>query len=147
LKFDNPSREVAKVAAEFERQCKAGEVLSRNEHKAQTAQKALERAKIKTLKQYVEQVFVPQKDVTAATRTAASDQWTFEKYVFPVLGDFLMTDITAAQITALLLGLQEQGQAHSSVVRVYAIHERVHKRHKENRNRWLSCSGFSCRCE
>jgi hypothetical protein len=44
------AREVAKVAAEFERQCKAGEVLSRNEHKAQAAQEALERVKIKTLR-------------------------------------------------------------------------------------------------
>jgi integrase len=114
-------REVAKVAAEFERQCKAGEVLSRNEHKAQAEQEALERAKIKTLQQYTQQVFVPQKTVTAATRTVTSYRWTFEKYVFPALGNFLMQDVTATQITALLLGLQDQGLAHSSVVRVYTI--------------------------
>ena len=42
-------RELTKVAAEFERQCKAGEVVSREEKRQQEAQEAAEAAKIQTL--------------------------------------------------------------------------------------------------
>lgn len=43
-------RELAKVAAEFERQCKAGEVVSRREKRQQEAQEAEEAAKIQTVR-------------------------------------------------------------------------------------------------
>ena len=43
-------RELAKVAAEFERQCKAGEVVSRKEKRQQDAQEAAEAAKIQTVR-------------------------------------------------------------------------------------------------
>lgn len=42
-------RELAKVAAEFERQCKAGEIVSRKEKRQQAALEAAEAAKIQTL--------------------------------------------------------------------------------------------------
>ena len=45
-------RELAAVAAEFERQSDAGEVISRAEHREREAQKAAEAAKILTLRQY-----------------------------------------------------------------------------------------------
>ena len=49
-------RELAKVSAEFERQCKAGEVLTRADQKAQEAEAQrlaeIEAAKIVTLRQY-----------------------------------------------------------------------------------------------
>ena len=41
-------RELAKVAAEFERQCKAGEIVSRKEKRQQAALEAAEAAKIQT---------------------------------------------------------------------------------------------------
>lgn len=50
-------RELAAVAAEFERQCAAGEIISR----AEAREKA---ARILTLRQYGEQVFMPSKAVT-----------------------------------------------------------------------------------
>jgi len=51
--------ELAKVAAEFERQVKAKEVLSRKERKAQAAAEAEKAAKIQSCRQYGEQVFMP----------------------------------------------------------------------------------------
>ena len=45
-------RELAKVSAEFERQAKAGEVISREEQKEKDLQKKQEAAKILTLKLY-----------------------------------------------------------------------------------------------
>ena len=52
-------RELAKVSAEFERQVQAGEVISRDEKRLQAAQEAAEAAKIVTLRQYGEKVFMP----------------------------------------------------------------------------------------
>lgn len=115
-------RELARVAADFERRCKAGEVLTRAQNREEAAREALERAKIKTVRQYAEQVYFPQKAVVVSRRTLASYKWTFEKYVFPApLCGMLMEEVTPAQLTAFLLGIQAQGQAHSSVVRLYAV--------------------------
>lgn len=50
-------RELAAVAAEFERQCDAGEVVSRAEQRERAAQEAAEAAKILTFRQYGERVF------------------------------------------------------------------------------------------
>ena len=54
-------RELAAVAAEFERQCDAGEVISRAEQRERAAQEAAEAAKILTFRQYGERVFMPSK--------------------------------------------------------------------------------------
>lgn len=114
-------RELARVAADFERRCKAGEVLTKTEKAKKAAREAAEDAKILTVQQYSEQVFLPQKAVSASARTVDSYRWTLEKYVFPVIGNVKMPEVSPAQLTALLLGVQGQGQAHSSVVRLYAI--------------------------
>ena len=57
-------RELAKQAAVFERKAQAGEVISREEQAEIDRQRAIEAAKIKTLKQYGEGVFMPTKTVT-----------------------------------------------------------------------------------
>lgn len=115
-------RELSKVSAEFERRCKAGEIETRAQEKERLEREAIEQAKIKTVKQYAEEVFLPQKAITLAKRTITSYKWTFEKYIFPApIGSILMEEVTPAQINALLLSLQAQGQRHSSVVRLYAI--------------------------
>ena len=57
-------RELAKQAAEFERKAQAGEVISREEQAEIDRQRAIEAAKIKTLRQYGEGVFMPTKTVT-----------------------------------------------------------------------------------
>ena len=65
------ARELAAVAAEFERQSDAGEAVSRAEQKQQEAEKAKEEAKILTLQQYGERVFMPSKTVTMSENTGA----------------------------------------------------------------------------
>ena len=60
-------RELASVAAEFERQCSNGEIISRAEQREKDAQEAAEAARILTLKQYGERVFMPAKAVTIST--------------------------------------------------------------------------------
>ena len=115
-------REVRKVAAEFERKCHAGEVISKAEQADADAQDALERAKLKTLRQYAENVYLPLKQVSCAKRTVQSYEWTFNKIIFssPIV-DMKMQEITPAQLTALIAKYQAAGNAHASVVRLYSI--------------------------
>ena len=114
-------RELVKVAAEFERKVKAGEVITRQEEKAQSRQKALEAAQIKTLKQYGESVFMPALAIRCAENTRTSYQGNLDNWIYPALGDFKLPEISAANITALLLSMQAQDRSHSTVIKVYTI--------------------------
>lgn len=53
-----------KEASEFERRCREGEVVSRAEQKENDPQQKWKAAKIQTLYQYAEAVFMPTKAVT-----------------------------------------------------------------------------------
>lgn len=114
-------RELAKVAAEFEREAQAGEVISRAEKRQRAALEAAEAAKIVTLRQYGEKVFMPAKTLTATENTRASFQGNIDKWVYPAIGDIKLPEITSAQISALLLDMQGKGKAHATVVKVYTI--------------------------
>ena len=114
-------RELASVAAEFERQCNAGEIISREEKREKAAQEAAEAARILTLKQYGEKVFMPAKSVTMSENGRASYQSCLDKKIYPVLGSTKMPEITPAQITALLLSVQTEGKAHATVIKVYTV--------------------------
>lgn len=114
-------RELTRVAAEFERQVQAGEVTSRAEKRLRAAQEAAEAAKIVTIRQYGEKVFMPAKTLTATENTRASFQGNLDKWIYPAIGDIKLPEITSAQITAVLLDMQGKGKAHATVVKVYTI--------------------------
>ena len=114
-------RELASVAAEFDRQCNAGEAISRAERREKAALEAAEAARILTLKQYGERVFMPAKSVTMSENGRSSYQSCLDKKVYPILGDVKMPEITPAQITALLLDIQATGKAHATVIKVYTV--------------------------
>ena len=92
------------------------------------SRKAIERelaavaaAKILTLRQYGERVFMPSKTVTMSENSRANYQGYLDKKIYPVLGDIKLPEITPAQISALLLDIQAEGKAHSTVMKVYTI--------------------------
>lgn len=114
-------KELAKVAVEFEQQVKAGEVISREEQKEKDLQAKREAAKILTLKQYGETVFMPSKAVTMSENGRYTYQLNLDHWIYPALGDLKMPDITPANITALLLDMQAKGKAHSTVIKAYTI--------------------------
>jgi len=120
-------RELTKAAAEFERQVQAGEVVSREEQAEIDRQQAKEAAKIKTLKQYGEDVFMPAKTVTMSENSRSADQINLDKWIYPALGDFKLPEITPAEISALLLSMQKQGKAQSTCVKVYTILQGIFK--------------------
>ena len=114
-------RELAAVSAEFERQCDAGEITSKAEQRALADEQAAEAAKILTLKQYGERVFMPAKTVTMSENSRASYQGNLDRTIYPALGAFKLPDITSAQISALLLEIQASGKAHATVIKAYTI--------------------------
>ena len=114
-------RELAAVAAEFERQSDTGEVVTRAEQREREAQEAAEAAKILTLRQYGERVFMPAKAVTMSENGRSSYQGYLDTKIYPVLGDIKLPEITPAQITALLLDFQAEGKAHATVIKIYTI--------------------------
>lgn len=105
-------RELAKQAAEFERKCKAGEVQTIEEKRQAAAQEAAEAAKILTLKQYGERVYMPSLAVRCSENTRSSFQSNLDNRIYPTLGEIKMPELTPAQITALLLSIQAEGKQH-----------------------------------
>ena len=117
--------ELEKAVAEFERKCEAGEIENRAQRKkreeAEKAAEAEERAKLKTVRQYADGVFMPTKETTFSENARSSYRMFLDKHILPVLGDTLLTGVTPAMIHKLLLEFQKAGYAHASAVKVYNI--------------------------
>lgn len=114
-------RELQKFCANLENELAAGIVSTRKEEQEQTRLAALEAAKLKTFQQYVEGVYMPAKAATFSENSRSSYQRNLDVHILPVLGDFLMVDISAAMISKLLLDFQKNGHAHASAVKLYNI--------------------------
>lgn len=114
-------REAAKIAAEFERACAAGEFMNRAQEKEKAAQEAAEAAKLKTVRQYVDGVFMPTKETTFSENARSSYRMFLDKHILPVLGDMLLVDVSSAILTKLLVDFQRRGYAHASAVKLYNI--------------------------
>ena len=114
-------REAAKQAAAFELACKNGEVLNRAQEREKAAQEAAEAAKLKTVRQYADGVFMPTKEATFSENARSSYRMFLDKHIFPVLGDVLLTEVTPAMISKLLVDFQRAGYAHATAVKLYNI--------------------------
>ena len=114
-------RELNRVARDFEKEVEAGVALTRAERKEKERLEALEAAKIQTLRQYAEKVFMPAKLVQISENTRASFQACLNNRILPALGDLKMPEITPANITAFLLDIQAKGLSHGSVIKHYTV--------------------------
>lgn len=114
-------RALAKEAAEFERRCREGEIVSRVEQKENDLQQKREAAKVQTLRQYGEIIFMPTKSITMSENGRCAYQGSLNHWIYPALGDLKMPDITPANISSLLLSMQSKGKAHATCVKVYTI--------------------------
>lgn len=109
-------KELSKQEAEFERKIKNGEIVSRAEKKAKEAAAAAEMAKLKTVRQYAECVFMPTKLLHISENTRALYQHFLDRHILPVIGDYKLVDVSPAMLKKLLLDFQKAGYAHSSQV-------------------------------
>ena len=114
-------REAAKQAAAFELACKNGEVLNRAQEREKAAQEAAEAAKLKTVRQYADGVFMPTKEATFSENARSSYRMFLDKHILPVLGDVLLVEVSPAMITKLLVDFQRAGYAHATAVKLYNI--------------------------
>ena len=78
-------REAARQAAAFELACKNGEVLNRAQKRDKAAQEAAEAAKLKTVKQYADGVFMPTKEATISENARANYRMFLDKHILPKL--------------------------------------------------------------
>ena len=114
-------REAAKQAAAFELACKNGEVLNRAQEREKAAQEAAEAAMLKTVAQYANGVFMPTKEATFSENARSSYRMFLDRHILPTLGNILLTDVTPAMITKLLVDFQKAGYAHATAVKLYNI--------------------------
>ena len=120
-------RELDRFAANLENELAEGTLKTRQEDLEEKRRTALEAAKIKTLRQYVDGVFMPIKEATFAENSRSNYHQCLENHILPALGDFTMRDITPSMLTKLLLDFQKSGKAHSSAVKLYNILNGVFK--------------------
>ena len=114
-------RQLAKYAADFENRCKNGEVQTRAEKKEKARQEELERAKLKTFRDYALGVYMATKEQTLSENGRSSYQTYLDKHILPILGDYLITEITPAMLNKMLLDFQKKGYKHSSTIKLYNL--------------------------
>lgn len=114
-------RMLEKAKAEFEREVRSGEAITRAERKERDLQRKREAAKVQTLRQYVESVYMPTVTLTLSENTRNTYQSVLDRWILPALGELRLPDITAANISALLLSMQRAGKAHATCVKVYNV--------------------------
>ena len=114
-------RELNKFVRDLEKEVEAGETVSREERKEKELEAMREAAKVQTLKQYGEKVFMPTKKVTISENTRSSFQGCLDRRIYPALGDLRLPDITSANISAFLLSVQAEGKSHGTVIKYYTI--------------------------
>lgn len=114
-------------AANLKNELAAGTVKTKQESDEEKRLADLEAAKLKTLRQYADGVFMPAKEATFSENSRSNYRQCLDNHILPVLGDFPMKDITPAMLTKLLLDFQKSGKAHSSAVKLYNILNGVFK--------------------
>ena len=125
--------ELKTQTVEFQQKVDAGKILSKQEQRDLAAQEkaaadaaaalaAAEAAKLKTVRQYAEGVWMPTKTQLHAIseNTRLSYQTNLEKHIFPVLGGVLIKDVTPAMVSKLLLDFQINHR-HGSAIKLYNV--------------------------
>lgn len=114
-------RELAKQAAAFELACSRGEVLTRADIRRKEAEEQAEAAKLKTVRQYADGVYMPTKETTLSENARSSYRMFLDRHILPVLGDALLTEVTPAMLTKQLVDFQRTGKSHATCVKLYNI--------------------------
>lgn len=112
-------RELAKVAAEFDRQYKAGEVVSGKERKAQERAKAEADAKVQTVRKYTEEVYLPQKAQECKGNTAYYYRQFICNFILPAIGDKKITEVDSVDLQKILLRAQKNGYRYATTSGLY----------------------------
>lgn len=128
-------KELGIFARDFEKNCKEGRVLTRQQKKALEEQKKREEeersrqeAAIKTVKQYAENVFLPAKEIQRKQNTYQYYKNALSNHILPLFGEYKMRDITSAMLSAFVLDLQTSGLSHSTILGIYITLNQMFKK-------------------
>ena len=113
-------RQALKAAAEFEKECKDGKIENREQKREREKAEAAEAAKLKTVEQYIEGIYMPTKLLTISENTRESYEMFIRLYIVPAIGSMLLVDVTPAIIQRLLRNYQKDHKR-SSTMRLYNI--------------------------
>lgn len=108
-------RKLSDIAGDLDRGVKAGEILTRAEQKAKEKAAAEEAAKIKTVRQYGDSIYIPGKEGECAYRTVEYYKATLERYIYPVIGDVKMVDVRPVVLKGIIQKAQNKGFSYSTV--------------------------------
>lgn len=108
-----------KAIADFENKVDAGEIKTRADIKAERVALDLEKKKIKTLRQYGEEIYMPTKASTKEEKTRAYYQFFLDHYIYDTFGDMPLPTIEASQINAFLLRVVQSNVSQSTINGVY----------------------------
>ncbi len=114
-------RELKKVAVNYENACRDGTALTRVQRAAQEASEVAEQAKIETLKQYAERIYLPSIRLNCSPNTISCYEGNLKRWIYPTLGNFKMPEITGAMISELYIKMQKKGLSHGSIEKVRNI--------------------------
>lgn len=114
------NRELQKFSADLEMQLSDYEILTKSESVAEAAKMAAEASKIKTVKDYGDSVFMPEKALSIAEKSRLSYEQLLTQHIYPAIGDLPIDDVPPSSIKALLGKLRSE-MAFSSVIKVHAV--------------------------
>ena len=124
-----------KFVTDFERDCKEGRVLTRQQKKdleeqkkKEAEEKARQEAAIKNVKQYAENVFLPAKEIQRKENTRSYYANALKNHILPTFGEYKMRDITSAMLSAFMLDLQASGLSHSTILGIYITLNQMFKK-------------------
>lgn len=113
-------RELKKAAAEFVRAAGAGEIITRAEKKELKKAAALEAARVQTLEQFANGVFLPIKENSVSRNTYLFYRNAINNHILPRLGACKVPEISSAMITKLLQDAQANtGLSNRSVIAIF----------------------------
>ncbi|MCQ2420584.1 MAG: site-specific integrase [Clostridia bacterium] len=99
--------------------CTAGEVKTRSEIAEEKRLAAIEAAKVQTLKQYFDSVYLPAKKRECAAKTIESYYNAHRFHIDPVIGMLKMPEITPAELQKVLYKAIDSGLSEATVSGVY----------------------------
>ena len=114
-------RELNKFAANLEQELERGAVVTKREQIQQAAAAELEKAKLKTVKQYGDMVFMAIKEPSLSENTKHCYRNALDKHIYPIIGDLLIENVTPSMITALLAENQKQVLKKSSLDKYWIV--------------------------
>lgn len=102
-------RELNKYATSFERDCNEGLIKTKAEQKEEKRLADIENMKVKTIQQYGEQVFIPNKIKDGIeSKTISYYNNILRCHVYNMIGDFLICDVQSADLKKLLFSQKKK---------------------------------------